>query len=67
MEMADGLLSPGAAVLAIAVMAVVMAVFMLRRNHRRHMSGWVPWNGILFAAIVIGAIAAAHLLGVQQR
>lgn len=55
--------------LAVALGSLVLiglSVLMLRRRHRRRVTGWVPWNGVLFAAIVIAAIALAHLLGVQR-
>lgn len=44
-----------------------LSVLMLRLRHRRRTTGWVPWNGLLFMAIVIAALALAHLLGVQSR
>ena len=46
---------------------VCLSVLMLQLRHRRRTTGWVPWNGLLFGAIVAAALALAHLLGVQQR
>lgn len=46
---------------------ICLSVLMLRLRQRRRTIGWVPWNGLLFAAIVVAALALAHLLGVQRR
>lgn len=48
-------------------MVIALSVVMLRIRHRRRTGGWIPWNGLLFAAITIGAVATAHLLGIQPR
>lgn len=46
---------------------ICLSVLMLHLRHRRRATGWVPWNGLLFMAIVIAALALAHLFGVQRR
>ena len=58
---------PYALVLAAALFVAGLAVVMMRRQHRRLATGWVPWNGLLFAAIVIAGIMIAHLLGIERR
>lgn len=58
---------PYVLVLAAALFVAGLAVVMMRRQHRRLLTGWVPWNGLLFAAIVIAAIMMAHLLGIERR
>lgn len=57
-----------AAVLAVSLAVIGLAALMQRRQRKRHLpAGWVPWNGLLFLAIVVAAISLAHLLGVRQR
>ena len=50
---------------ALALAAVAVLVQRGRRRTQRP-AGWVPWNGVLFVAIVVAAVALAHMLGISR-
>lgn len=56
---------------AIAILAgvaiVLLSVMMQRRPRVPGRPRWVPWNGLLFAGILIVAFAIAHLFGVERQ
>lgn len=54
-------------VISASLAAIGLSVLMLHLRHRRRRVGWIPWNGVLFAAIVIAAVAIAHLLDLERR
>jgi len=51
----------------VGVLIVLLSVMMQRRPRVPGQPRWVPWNGLLFAGILIVAFAIAHLFGVERQ